>query len=81
MFNPNVPPVPNKFPIVSVFRARLNRVLNVALAPGLTLNDWTLELPVIVHWLVPSIVRLAPGASSGFTRPVSVLPSERLTVV
>ena len=64
-----------------MFRARFNRVLNVALAPGLTLNDWTLELPVMIHWLVPSIVRSAPGASSGFTRPVNTLASVRVTVV
>jgi len=56
-------------------------VLNVALAPGLTLNDWTLELPVMIHWLLPSITGLAPGLCSGFTRPVSTLASVRFTVV
>ena len=81
IFNPKLPPVPNRLPRVSVLWAPLNSVLNTALVPGLTLNDLTLELPVMTHWLLPSTVRSTPGLSSGFTLPVSTLLFVRCTVI
>src|SRR5215469_14131296 len=54
---------------------------NKALAPWLTLNDFTSELPVMTHWLLPSIATSAPGPNGGgFTLPVSTVLSVRSTV-
>src|ERR1700747_716961 len=56
--------------------------LKKALAPGLTLNDLRSELPVMTHWLGPSMVQSPPKpAGAGFTLPVNTVPSVRSTVV